>query len=388
MRRFIGRFSKLGNMSKSIVNNGGGGQEEALENDVNFYDYDGFRVASYTIAEAKALTALPTPPTHEGLTFQEWNWTLADIQSYGRQYIDVGANYTPMDSKTHIKWDTGDTLDISLAIWTKKSNGILVEWGDGDSDVYDGISTTGSNITKSHTYQTSGIYDIKVSIQSGTDSYYVRTVNPNYHLIEINLSNECLGVYTRYAGDCKLSVSKNIVFQAFDLGYSWIRQVTVPRNTNYDFSTQYDFYIYGQICFPPSVPAFGTRTIGGYKKKVVIPELSGQSETFALQSLILSTFCHVLSLPLTWQYPSAPVTNQGLSGFSALCKLDLVQGWTPQTDINFSSSTQWDAIDIVDIFNRLGTTTNAITLTWGVVNLDKLSAEEKAIATNKGYTLA
>ena len=39
----------------------GGGAEEAPENDVNFYDYDGFRVASYTIDEAKSLTALLFP---------------------------------------------------------------------------------------------------------------------------------------------------------------------------------------------------------------------------------------------------------------------------------------------------------------------------------------
>ena len=37
--------------------------------DVNFYDYDGTLVASYTLSEAQALTALPNGPTHEGLIF-------------------------------------------------------------------------------------------------------------------------------------------------------------------------------------------------------------------------------------------------------------------------------------------------------------------------------
>ena len=47
----------------------GGGVVEPEEKDVNFYDYDGTRLYSYTLAEAQALTVLPTPPEHEGLTF-------------------------------------------------------------------------------------------------------------------------------------------------------------------------------------------------------------------------------------------------------------------------------------------------------------------------------
>ena len=43
---------------------------------------------------------------------------------------------------------------------------------------------------------------------------------------------------------------------------------------------------------------------------------------------------------------------------------------------------------LVKFFNKLGTTTNTITLTFGSTNLNKLTADQKAIATNKGYTLA
>ena len=50
--------------------------------DVVLRDYDGSVVASYTKEDFAALTELPTPPEHEGLTFQEWNWPLADAQAY------------------------------------------------------------------------------------------------------------------------------------------------------------------------------------------------------------------------------------------------------------------------------------------------------------------
>lgn len=54
----------------------GGSSTPVSANDVTFYDYDGTVVASYSLAEAQALTALPDGPTHEGLIFQGWNYTL------------------------------------------------------------------------------------------------------------------------------------------------------------------------------------------------------------------------------------------------------------------------------------------------------------------------
>ena len=65
----------------------GGGTVGVEEKDVNFYDYDGTCLCSYTAQEAQQLTALPTTPIHEGLTFQEWNFTLAKIKEYAS---DIG----------------------------------------------------------------------------------------------------------------------------------------------------------------------------------------------------------------------------------------------------------------------------------------------------------
>ena len=49
--------------------------------DVNFYDYDGSIVASYTAAEFAELTAMPNNPTHTGLTSQGWTWSLSDAKT-------------------------------------------------------------------------------------------------------------------------------------------------------------------------------------------------------------------------------------------------------------------------------------------------------------------
>lgn len=81
----------------------GGGVESK---DVNFIDYDGTILHSYTAQEALALTALPELPNRssEGLTCQEWNYTLeqvkANVNSCGK--CTVGATYTTTDGKTHL----------------------------------------------------------------------------------------------------------------------------------------------------------------------------------------------------------------------------------------------------------------------------------------------
>ena len=54
-------------------------EEKAL----NFYDFEGTLVASYDADEIAGLTELPEAPDHSAdevpLTFEEWNWTLAEI---------------------------------------------------------------------------------------------------------------------------------------------------------------------------------------------------------------------------------------------------------------------------------------------------------------------
>ena len=85
----------------------GGGSVE--EKDVNFYDYDGTLTNSYTKAEFLALEAMPSNPTHDGLTSQGWNWSLENAKSVVSENgtLDIGQQYTT---------DTGETrLYITLS---------------------------------------------------------------------------------------------------------------------------------------------------------------------------------------------------------------------------------------------------------------------------------
>lgn len=80
------------NFDTAIANLPSGGTTEVESKDVDFYDYDGTRIYSYTKTEFLALNSMPSNPTHEGLTAQGWNWTLSDakdgVNSYGK--LDIG----------------------------------------------------------------------------------------------------------------------------------------------------------------------------------------------------------------------------------------------------------------------------------------------------------
>ena len=59
-----------------------------------------------------------------------------------------------------------------------------------------------------------------------------------------------------------------------------------------------------------------------------------------------------------------------------------------QNDIDFSSCPKLTHDSIMDIIGHLGSVSAQRTLTIGTTNLNKLTTEEKAIATQKGWTLA
>ena len=88
----------------SIKSGGGGGATSALAKAVNFRDYDGTILHSYTKDEFLALTELPPLPTREGLICQEWNWDYADAVEYVTEYgvLEVGATYITDDGKTRL----------------------------------------------------------------------------------------------------------------------------------------------------------------------------------------------------------------------------------------------------------------------------------------------
>lgn len=140
--------------------------QEPESKDVDFYDYDGTRLYSYTLAEAQALTELPPLPSREGLVCQGWNWTLDEIKAQNT-VIDVGAFYVTDDGKTrlYIKLDYPASLTVPLNINQSVSGGVVIDWGDGTAQ--ETITGTG-NVSTTHTYADTGDYVISLDVTSGT----------------------------------------------------------------------------------------------------------------------------------------------------------------------------------------------------------------------------
>lgn len=134
-------------------------------NDVNFFDYDGTLVDSYTFEEAKLLTTLPTPPEHQGLTFAGWNHSLEEVTTATNKY-NIGATYNTDDGCTHLKilirGESRSTLP--LCFYQSMERGVSIDWGDGS--VVDTIDSVG-NVDITHKYDQTGSYVIKMKPANG-----------------------------------------------------------------------------------------------------------------------------------------------------------------------------------------------------------------------------
>ena len=158
--------SEMADAIESIPSGGGGGAVE--KKDVNFYDYDGTLLYSYTAAEALALGAMPDLPDHEGLRGDTWNYNLGQMQAYVNDYkkMDIGAMYVPTDNAMHLTWEaaTTDDLEAALNLSGTVSNAVSVDWGDGSPvETWAGTSLQ----RKTHTYSAVGTYEVKVMCSSG-----------------------------------------------------------------------------------------------------------------------------------------------------------------------------------------------------------------------------
>jgi hypothetical protein len=136
------------------------------ESDINFWDYDGTLLYSWTLAELATKTELPPLPSHDGLVCQGWNWTLADIKDAGRE-LDIGALYITDDGKTrlYVDVDTETWDDFVLNYWQDPRNATTVDWGDGTTPE---SKNADSWVEHRHVYASSGSYVITMSVKEGT----------------------------------------------------------------------------------------------------------------------------------------------------------------------------------------------------------------------------
>lgn len=163
----------LSHLAATIDTISGGGGGGVTESDVNFWDYDGTLVAAYTAADFLALSALPSNPSHTGLTAQGWNWTLADAKTVVSQTgcLDIGAQYTITSGAKLVLngWNINYPQQYPAVLWFYASASGTVDWGDSSTD-----SFSSGEVYLEHYYTDFGKYTVTVTssgdIQTGDES--------------------------------------------------------------------------------------------------------------------------------------------------------------------------------------------------------------------------
>ena len=241
-----------------------GGGEPVRAKDVNFIDYDGTVLHSYTVAEAAALTALPALPTHDGLVCQGWNWSLDDIKAMGRA-VEVGAMYITDDGKTriYIHLEDGRT---SPMLGCCPNGTVTVDWGDGTRpDTLTGTSTSTVKWTSTHEYSAAGDYVIKLTV-SGSVVFAGSSSSNQYS----NLLRYSSGADTRNQvyqsaiqkveiGDSVTSIDRSAFYNCYSLS-----SITIPGSvTSISGSAFYNCYSLSSITIPGSVTSISGSAFGG-----------------------------------------------------------------------------------------------------------------------------
>ena len=250
----IGEVYDKGFADGKAQGGGGGGSTTAVPmKDVNFYDYDGTRLYSYTVAEAQALSELPPLPTREGLTCQGWNYDLATIKAHNRA-VDVGATYITDDGKTrlYITIAAEGRMDVPLYFSQTVANGVTIDWGDGSTT--ETLTGTG-NVNTTHTYASVGDYVISLAVAEGCTLDFGRG-SSSYCVMGMTVNNGV--VYTSMLrkveiGDGVTSIGEYSFYSCYSL-----ENVSIPNSvTSIGSYAFYSCYSLVNVLIPNGVTSIG-----------------------------------------------------------------------------------------------------------------------------------
>ena len=249
-------------LSKVSVNVSGGGGGGASANAVNFRDYDGTIVQSYSAADFAALTAMPENPSHDGLTAQGWNWTLAKAKAYVAKYgrLEIGQMYITDDGKTrvYIHLEQGRTSPM-LGVYP---NGTVdVDWGDGTAhDTLTGTSTSTVQWTPNHAYAAPGDYVIKLTVTGSMGFYGNNSGNQYSGLLRYTSTGDIRNHVYQNAiqrveiGSSVTSIGGNAFYNCYSLA-----NITIPDSvTSIGSNAFYYCYSLASVTIPDSVTSIGS----------------------------------------------------------------------------------------------------------------------------------
>lgn len=340
----------------SIPQGGGGGVEEK---DVNFYDYDGTCLYSYTKDEFLALNEMPANPDHtdEGLSNDGWGWTLEDAKTYVSKYgkNNIGQGYTTSDNKTKIVVDI-PIDNFNFVLQFESSVSTTFDWGDG-------IINTQPQNNAIHLYLKKGIYII--SIGTGDDQLYINTPNLCNGItkdlitkIFFGRTRDTLGTGFTALRNLEAIVLSNTIKYAANISMSYWRLINtiVLNKISYLYNEAISNSSLKIICFSntENTQTFNSNSFyNTFLKNICIPN----SVTTINRSLLYGTalkFFYVpdtittiseIALPNTlvtlYLYPTIPPTIAS----NSITKNDYLKIYVPAESVEaYKAATNWSAL--------------------------------------------
>lgn len=233
-----------------------------LTKDVNFYDYDGTLLYSYSKDEFLNYGTMPTLPTREGLICQEWNYTYDEVVDCCNRCGEciVGATYITDDGKTrmYVRINSLNKYQnrVNFTIYKNRNNdaGLVVNWGDGTEETF----TKNTYFSPSHSYTETGDYIISLEAKD-KNGYQLYFLNDNRNEVyKLELGAYVHGVVAHYGNFREINLPKGYTPIAFnDFASNLIQSIVIPNGCT---TVATDSFIYNPLRFislPMSVTELG-----------------------------------------------------------------------------------------------------------------------------------
>lgn len=329
----------------SIETGGGGEATVVTSKDVNFYDYDGTLLHSYTWNQAMSLTELPPLPTQKGLICQEWNYTLEDIRTQEPiKKCDVGATYITDDEKTRLYITISHVLrnDITLIFYQNIASGVTVNWGDGSEEE---SFTTQGKITCVHNYTSVGNYVITLSVATncsarlGGGSSSAAAINPTKRLY-------------------KAEIGARITPDTYAFSNSFLETISLPNSWLTSNNYISDCRVLRALIYPNQTSSLPNIS-GSYNLMVVsmppTTQSAGQGNSIGVERLIfpvgVTTINYYSNLHRLKELAIPPTVKYFQQSALDRCGYNIDKLTIPESTIRLENNSfyEWDKIVNIDI---------------------------------------
>lgn len=299
--------------------------------EINFFDYDGALLYSYTRDELRAQNKMPPLPQRPGLICQGWNYLLNELLDSDAP-CSVGAMYITDDGTTRVyihlnQGRTSPMLGVGVA------GTVTVDWGDGtEPDILTGSNVQTIQWTLNHEYSKSGDYVIKLSVDGLMQ--IIGNDDGNSCLLRHVTSNDNRNtVYQNAIRKIELGDKVQLAYKAFS-NLNSLNSIIIPQDAAVNSSGAYAFFQnYG---LKAAILPRGWAVISNYMfahccslEVVSIPHSTSKIDSFGFQ------YCYSLSF-ITFPSTVRAISSSAFTGCNTLPFIDVPSGVTTINDQTFN----------------------------------------------------